>query len=187
MAHESSSLPSPSQTIDCITLFQIAEPVNLESNSTTLELRLSHVDPNGSDLEYSAISYVWDDIEYQELVLVDGLPLTIRCNLASLLLQNRNSLLGMMLWADVICIDQYSETHCEEQFRLMAKTFARARTVIAWLGPDLFNCPDFLQPSMYLARPTEEATSCTLSEIEGEPALLFTPGTHRRLAGKGQA
>jgi hypothetical protein len=97
------------------------------------------------NLQYLALSYVWGDPKIRCDITVNGIRLPVTTNLAAALRQlrtesNKDRLplknLPSFLWIDAICIDQSNMPERSSQVCLMGKLYRRAKTVIAWLGPE---------------------------------------------------
>ncbi|KAI1167353.1 heterokaryon incompatibility protein-domain-containing protein [Nemania serpens] len=104
---------------------------------------------------YEAVSYVWGDRRERYDIVIDGATLSVTANLHGALTAFRhrplsgigdgsNSGLGTdtklaqrwvrRLWADAVCINQENLPERTSQVELMARIFAGARRVLAWLG-----------------------------------------------------
>ncbi|KAG9239390.1 heterokaryon incompatibility protein-domain-containing protein [Amylocarpus encephaloides] len=108
---------------------------------------------------YSALSYTWGIKEDTALIYVHGhsFPVTRNCKLAleRLRLPDRT----VILWIDLLCIDQKNIKERNHQVQKMMLVYQRARRINMWLGPenddsiiafdliwDLYNDPDSLVP-----------------------------------------
>jgi hypothetical protein len=83
---------------------------------------------------YEALSYVWGGEEKTKSVIIDGQELAITQNLHTALLRLRNCKLPRIIWADAICINQADDNEKELQIQFMATIYAKASSVIVWLG-----------------------------------------------------
>jgi len=83
---------------------------------------------------YEALSYVWGGEERTKSITIDGQELAITQNLHTALLRLRNSKLPRIIWADAICINQADDNEKELQIQFMATIYAKASSVIVWLG-----------------------------------------------------
>jgi hypothetical protein len=63
-----------------------------------------------------------------------GRDLHVTENLYSALLRLQDDFCPRVLWIDAICINQSNEKEKEQQIPLMAEIYAKARSVIVWLG-----------------------------------------------------
>ncbi|KAI0424358.1 heterokaryon incompatibility protein-domain-containing protein [Xylaria sp. FL1042] len=108
---------------------------------------------------YEAVSYVWGDTRNRHDINIDGATLSVTANLYGALTAFRHGLLSVRssgssssdssdpgpgtrpvrrqvrrLWADAVCINQRDLPERTSQVELMARIFAGARRVLAWLG-----------------------------------------------------
>ncbi|KAH7317125.1 heterokaryon incompatibility protein-domain-containing protein [Stachybotrys elegans] len=93
---------------------------------------------------YEALSYVWGDWRKRRDITIDGETLSVTANLHGALTAFRHELLRessdgsarqvRRLWADAVCINQGDLPERTSQVELMARIFAGARRVLAWLG-----------------------------------------------------
>ncbi|KAI6481699.1 hypothetical protein MCOR13_010733 [Pyricularia oryzae] len=85
---------------------------------------------------YDALSYTWGESEIsRESIILDGTLLHVRANLYVALQAIRNSTGPVVLWIDAISINQSDLDERARQVRLMRDVFAKARRVLAWVGP----------------------------------------------------
>ncbi|KAH7235451.1 hypothetical protein BKA59DRAFT_444431 [Fusarium tricinctum] len=101
----------------------------IQCQLSDLELR----DSEGLCL-YEALSYVWGSPNKPHSIEIEGCSLSVGANLYAALLRLRHTSLERILWVDAICIDQTNITEKEQQIQLMAEIYAKARSVIIWLG-----------------------------------------------------
>jgi hypothetical protein len=107
--------------------------------------RLAHQAVDGEP--YEALSYVWGDTKNRRDITVDGTTLSVTANLHGALTAFRHRPLPppangapqqqqqvRRLWADAVCINQEDLRERTSQVELMARIFASARRVLAWLG-----------------------------------------------------
>ncbi|KAI0812054.1 heterokaryon incompatibility protein-domain-containing protein [Xylaria sp. FL0064] len=110
---------------------------------------------------YEAVSYVWGDTRKRHNITIDGATLSVTANLYGALTAFRYGPLSVStsssgasrsdrsdpgtesgpaagqvrrLWADAVCINQEDLSERTSQVELMARIFAGARRVLAWLG-----------------------------------------------------
>lgn len=94
---------------------------------------------------YEAVSYVWGDWTNRRDIHVDGNTLSVTASLHTALaaFRHRPTSPGAgpagrgpvrRLWADAVCINQEDLRERTSQVELMAKIFAGAQRVLAWLG-----------------------------------------------------
>jgi hypothetical protein len=97
---------------------------------------------------YEAVSYVWGDTRNRRNITIDGITLSVTANLHGALTAFRHPPQPLhdpddpepsqrqvrRLWADAVCINQDDLPERTSQVELMARIFASARRVLAWLG-----------------------------------------------------
>ncbi|TLD19610.1 hypothetical protein PspLS_09620 [Pyricularia sp. CBS 133598] len=85
---------------------------------------------------YDALSYAWGESEIsREPIILHEQPLHVRLNLHAALQAIRSSTSATVLWIDAICINQSDLGERARQVRIMRDIFAKARKVLAWVGP----------------------------------------------------
>ena len=86
--------------------------------------------------EYVALSYCWGPIDATETISVNGCSFQAGTNLVAALRELRKPERGFKwLWVDAICINQHDIAEKGAQISRMGHVFARARKVLAWIGP----------------------------------------------------
>lgn len=83
---------------------------------------------------FKAISYIWGDPTATHQLLIDGHALLITRNAASVIPHLASPRRTRLLWLDIICVDQSSNTDRATQVRIMPAMYARASRVIVWIG-----------------------------------------------------
>jgi hypothetical protein len=83
---------------------------------------------------YEALSYVWGDDSKPCSFLLDDQNLSITQNLYTMLLRLRAHSWSRVVWADAVCINQEDEREKEKQIPLIAEIYAKAQSVLVWLG-----------------------------------------------------
>ncbi|KAH6673235.1 heterokaryon incompatibility protein-domain-containing protein [Halenospora varia] len=85
---------------------------------------------------YMALSYTWGSGALEDQVSVDGSLMPITANLGDAIRSIHGYLQknGLMLWADLICINQADLHERSQQVRLMSLIYRCAETVGIWLG-----------------------------------------------------
>ncbi|GAP86975.1 putative heterokaryon incompatibility protein [Rosellinia necatrix] len=83
---------------------------------------------------YYAVSYTWGSPDVAGEVTLDGCAVPVRENLHQFLRHVRDPGASLALWVDALCIDQGSIPERNRQVPLMGEIYARARTVLVWLG-----------------------------------------------------
>jgi hypothetical protein len=84
-------------------------------------------------VEYEALSYVWGDANDRTTIYIHGHPCKITRNLYAALLHMRQAE-ERILWVDALCINQADMDERASQVRYMGSVFARACTVVVYLG-----------------------------------------------------
>lgn len=87
---------------------------------------------------YVAMSYAWGNSGQQKTLLVNNRPIHISQSLYDALQAVTRScsyVLGVMVWADALCIDQSNVEERNEQVRMMPSIYENAESVAIWLGP----------------------------------------------------
>ncbi|KAL8866881.1 MAG: hypothetical protein Q9174_006021 [Haloplaca sp. 1 TL-2023] len=120
------------------------------SRDSELSATLSHTSLDGPPI-YEALSYVWgnsiqedDDAEPDNVprlekpgaIRLNGHVVMIGQNLHSALQHLRKAVNDRALWVDALCIDQDNMYERGRQVRIMDGTYAKAVSVLAWLGED---------------------------------------------------
>jgi hypothetical protein len=100
---------------------------------------------------YEAVSYVWGDPQKRRDIIIDGAPLSVPESLYGALTAFRHRPLSgssddpnpdtgpvqgqvRRLWVDAVCINQEDMPERISQVEQMARIYASARRVLAWLG-----------------------------------------------------
>jgi Heterokaryon incompatibility protein (HET) len=104
------------------------ENVKLECRLRTVSLAINPT--------YAALSYVWGDSEITEEIIVNGIEIGVRPNLAALrnVESNWDFDEPFRLWTDAICINQDDNVERGKQVELMKSIYAQASVVFAWFG-----------------------------------------------------
>lgn len=91
------------------------------------------------DVNYTALSYTWDNQDPSCEVDCDGGCLLITPNCNAAIRQLRSATEIEVLWIDSICIDQNNTPEAIEernvQVAMMGEIYKSAARVVAWLGP----------------------------------------------------
>jgi hypothetical protein len=106
-----------------------------EKSRGHIACRLSVI-PVGSDISFTAVSYVWGD-RLTRSIVVNERPLGIRENLWQFLYQMHQEGRSEYFWIDAICINQFDTQERNHQVAMMGKIYATASQVLVWLGPQL--------------------------------------------------
>lgn len=89
---------------------------------------------SGSSHPYEALSYVWGSEDNPQLVYIDDCELPVTRNLRAALSHLRDHFMDRIVWVDALCINQENDEEKGHQVEAMAKIYAKASRVIAWLG-----------------------------------------------------
>ncbi|KAI4185375.1 MAG: hypothetical protein L6R41_004177 [Letrouitia leprolyta] len=110
---------------------------------------LNHDDPidcgltNEREIEpaedtYEALSYTWGKQPARpRWIRLNGKPFYVQPNLFDALKSVRRRNEMVTLWIDAICINQLDNIEKSHQVSRMGEIFAKARAVIAWIGPEI--------------------------------------------------
>ena len=123
--------------------------------ASQLHCRL-HTVPLSQAASYEAISYVWGDPSVKVDVACDDGLVAVTTNLKNALTLLRHPHQNRSLWADAISINQEDLDERSRQVRIMREIFSRARTVLAWLGPEHDEDKDAIPLIRLLDRTAEE-------------------------------
>jgi hypothetical protein len=128
--HHYSTLPSNSIRL----LRLLPSSTNLQNIQCELfEYPLHNSDK--SSRPYEALSYVWGSEEKPKSIIVDGKKFYITESLYKALLQLQDHSCSRTIWIDAICINQENNEEKETQIPFMAEIYAKASSVVVWLGP----------------------------------------------------
>lgn len=97
----------------------------------SLELRHASID----EFNFSALSYVWGDVQNPAEILINGFSFEIGRNLFLALWQLFENGAHCWLWIDALCIQQSDQEEKTYQVGQMRNIFRRAERVFSWLGP----------------------------------------------------
>ena len=115
-----------------------------------LEISL-HEGSHSHDVEYTAISYAWDDEPLSVLIRCNGqqsmVTPSIWLLIGGILIEQKQS----YYWLDQVCVDQVDVSDKERQVPLMDIYFSQASMVLVWLGcsTDLTDAAFDLMPDIY--------------------------------------
>ena len=85
---------------------------------------------------YEALSYTWGDSRKERSISCGSESIAITANLATALIQLRNTDQPRTLWIDQICINQDNVHERNKQVALMHKIYSKAENVVVWLGEE---------------------------------------------------
>lgn len=130
-SHQRLTIPNSIRILHLLPALSQWFPIRCELEEVSLdELEGKH--------SYEALSYVWGSSSGTVPVICHGKPLLITQNCRDALVHLRQRLNKRALWIDAICIDQtLSGPAVQErntQVQKMGDVYARADTVIIWLG-----------------------------------------------------
>ena len=123
-------------------------PIKCNLASHSLKVATKH----DQNLEYLALSYVWDQGEPTDSIIIHTAGhsvgvMYITPDLCAALRQLRSSTNVIIIWIDAICIDHANTQEKSRQVSLMADIYRRAYHVCVWLGQgnhDSDNALDFI-------------------------------------------
>lgn len=84
---------------------------------------------------YEAVSYAWESQRPSSSILCNGHHLAITANCEAALRRFRKARVARILWVDSVCIDQAAIQERNHQVRIMDEIYAKASSVLIWLGP----------------------------------------------------
>lgn len=92
----------------------------------------------GHSESYMALSYVWGEPNFTDVILIEGKRLAITNSLGAALRRLRPPAghPPLRIWVDQICINQRDTVERNNQVRLMHAIFRDASRVLVWLGTD---------------------------------------------------
>jgi hypothetical protein len=128
------------------------------TQGSRIECRLQPIGLSANPV-YDALSYVWGDASTSTsdtTITVNGQEMAIRRNLWHALQHLRKPLGERVLWVDAICINQKDDKEKAMQVQQMGTVYARASTVVIWLG---------------LANKDSKASLEFLHEVAQDPAI----------------
>ena len=88
-----------------------------------------------SAVQYDALSYSWGRPSLTASIECNGMETWIPPSMADGLRQLRLQIEPRWMWCDALCINQSDNDEKSAQVRQMLLIFAKARKVVAWLGP----------------------------------------------------
>lgn len=151
----------------------------IQCQLSDLELR----DAEGLCL-YEALSYVWGSPNKPHSIDIEGCSMSVGANLHAALLRLRHTSLERILWVDAVCIDQTNITEKEQQIQLMAEIYAKARSVIIWLGEaTTAGSEDALEGIRVAAANTSNGVEISMPEEEPILEILKLPWFKRVWVG----
>ena len=103
-------------------------------------LRLRHLrDLSKAYCQYDAVSYSWGLAGIRRRAIINGRDAYLQENIWRFLMHCRDTPLGLKvhpnLWIDAICINQDDSEEKNVQVQRMGPIYAKARSVLIWLGP----------------------------------------------------
>jgi hypothetical protein len=127
----SAALYSPLEHRRNIRLLRIKS--DRSGKSIEVDIRVFHLD---SDVQFTALSYVWGDPLKQSWIVCNGNNIPITRNLWEILSTLQEQDHHGLLWADAICINQQDNGEKSIQVSMMRDIYKRAGNVIFWLGQE---------------------------------------------------
>lgn len=133
---------------------------------------------------FEALSYAWGPPKPVVDLQCNGLPSTVRSELANALVRMRLQNSTRIMWADAICINQDDVEERNHQVPLMGSIYSSAKRVIVWLGlPDPIS--DYIQETFQVLELISTTCQQSLDDQGDEPqdrwksvqipAHVFTP------------
>jgi hypothetical protein len=107
--------------------------IKSESGGKSIEVDLTVLELD-SDVQYTALSYVWGDPFPQSWILCNGHSVPISHNLWEVLSCLQKQGFNGLLWVDAMCINQKDNKEKSIQVNMMRDIYKRAANVIFWLG-----------------------------------------------------
>lgn len=117
---------------------QLSNAGACEPQQVAIACTISHVSLDQPP-PYFALSYTWGDTCRNSRILVDGTTFHVTKSLEVALLHLTPQDVPLTLWIDALSINQDDEAEKTEQVQQMQQIYARATSVIAWLGPTTVN------------------------------------------------
>lgn len=139
LIYEPFTYSSLDTSVDGIRL-AILQPTHI--SSAMVYCRLVHV-AFGEIPKYEALSYTWGSEVSKNAIVIDGRTFMVGNNLWGALFWLRHRLEERWLWIDAICINQADILERNQQLRIMPHIYARAQTVLVWLGTEDFVCAGY--------------------------------------------
>jgi len=151
-------------------------PNRIETADIKCELFHYSLEPDNSTHLYDALSYVWGDLNKTVPIFVNEHVLSVTENLHAALVHLRDRSFERIIWVDALCIDQDNEKEKIQQIRIMARIYAQANRVIAWLG----NAGDDSDQALEaIRRATENESANESNSQQAIVALLQRPWFER--------
>jgi hypothetical protein len=164
----------------------ISNPPADDQIKCTLEAAELDRNPN-----YDCLSYTWEEPLYQKYLLMprvyeknltypidcNGQTFNIAENLRDALVEigksrgGKGGLQGLQdkIWIDAVCINQDNEDEKGIQIRMMSRIYARAQSVVVWLGPEMPDDPRLKKALLVMERlsqiPPEKFKTAVLSRL----------------------
>ncbi|KAK3643753.1 hypothetical protein LTR56_010059 [Elasticomyces elasticus] len=126
---------------------------------------------------YYALSYAWGPINADGSHLtaaseLDGRPVRVTQHLRSAferLAQHHGTATECAIWCDAICIDQTDVTERNHQVAMMGTIFARAQSVLIWLGDKQTDPWFFAKPVLTCVRGAHDNLSLLYTNVTDVP------------------
>jgi hypothetical protein len=123
----------------------------------------------GSKTPYNTLSYMWGDAKLVIPIEIDGDRLfMVTRNAEAALRDLRSEHQALLIWVDVICIDQRNVAERNHQVKLMQKIYQHAHTVHTWLNHAI----EANEPAFEKLAAFEEST--TIADLGDDPSF-WTP------------
>lgn len=127
---------------------------------------------------YDALSYVWGPESNQHFIHIDGREVSVRANLYAALSHLQDRFLERILWIDAICINQNDNEEKSRQVQFMARIYAKASSVIVWLGKAADDSDRALKMVLEAAR--KQHIDSSSGEVNHQPTSLAIQHTNEQ-------
>jgi hypothetical protein len=142
------------------TAFRLLTILPSTSQSDLIACTIStHEILHGKCPKYSALSYAWGGSDRIATILLNGLPCRVTLSLFEAMrhlrdIQRHHNEWSTLWWIDMLAINQDDVHERGQQVSMMRHIFAKAKLVVAWLGPEQNGSNDAIT---YCSRPAHEA------------------------------
>ncbi|KAK4225582.1 heterokaryon incompatibility protein-domain-containing protein [Podospora fimiseda] len=103
--------------------------------SAPIECILTNERISSMEYKYDAVSYTWGKPATPRWIRLNQVPYMVQPNLLEAFRGIRSESEELLVWADVICINQTDITERNHQVGLMGNIHSKAKRVRMWLGP----------------------------------------------------
>ena len=117
----------------------------------TLHFELRTVSLDDKPL-YTALSYVWGQLQGQQLITVNECDFPVTPNLHKALQHLQYKDVAPGIWIDSVCINQKDDKEKSQQVSLMGSIYSSAHHVVIWLGEEQVNSKFFAKATYEFGR-----------------------------------